>query len=95
VGFINFQNNFYPFYDERNNKRIPDYHRMDFAWNINNPSMKTKRWNGRWVFTVYNLYGRGNVYSVFFKTENNIAKANQLQIFATPIPTLSYNFIFK
>ena len=95
VGFINFQNNFYPFYDERNNKRIPDYHRLDFAWNINNPSMKNRRWNGRWAFTVYNLYGRGNVYSVFFKTENNVAKASQLQIFATPIPTLSYNFIFK
>jgi TonB dependent receptor/CarboxypepD_reg-like domain/TonB-dependent Receptor Plug Domain len=95
VGFINYQNNFYPFYDERNNKRIPDYHRLDFAWNINNPSMKNKRWNGKWAFTVYNLYGRGNVYSVFFKTENNIVKANQLQIFAAPIPTLSYTFVFK
>jgi hypothetical protein len=95
VGFINFQNNFYPFYDERNNKRIPDYHRLDFAWNINNPSMKNRRWNGKWAFTVYNLYGRGNVYSVFFKTENNVAKANQLQIFAAPIPTLSYTFVFK
>jgi hypothetical protein len=95
VGFINFQNNFYPFYDERNNKRIPDYHRLDFAWNINNPSMKNRRWNGKWAFTVYNLYGRGNVYSVFFKTENNVVKANQLQIFAAPIPTLSYTFVFK
>ena len=95
VGFINYQNNFYPFYDERNNKRIPDYHRLDFAWNITNPSMKSRRWNGHWAFTVYNIYGHGNVYSIFFKTENNISKANKLEIFAAPIVTLSYTFVFK
>jgi hypothetical protein len=95
VGFINYQNNFYPIYDERNNQRIPDYHRLDFTWNINNPSMKNRRWVGRWAFTVYNLYGRGNAYSVFFKTEQNVAQAKTLEIFAAPIVTLSYNFIFK
>jgi len=94
LGFINYQNNSYPFYDQRNNKRIPDYHRLDFAWNIYNPSMKDRRWQGHWTFSVYNLYGRKNAYSVFFKTENKVTKSYQLNIFAAPIPTISYNFVF-
>lgn len=95
VGFINYQNNFYPFYDQRNNNRIPDYHRLDFSWNISNPSKKDRRWKGKWAFTVYNLYGRKNVYSVFFRTEQNVARAYDLKIFAAPLPSLSYSFEFE
>lgn len=95
VGFVTYQNNFYPFYDKRNTERIPTYHRLDFSWNISNPSMKDRAWTGNWAFSVYNLYGHKNVYSVFFKTENNNAKAYKLQIFGAPIISLAYNFIFK
>ena len=94
IGFINYQNNSYPFYDKRNNKRVPDYHRLDFAWNIYNPSMKDRRWQGHWTFSVYNLYAHKNVYSVFFKTDQAVSKSYQLQIFAAPIVTVSYNFVF-
>ena len=94
LGFINYQNNVYPFYDQRNNKRIPDYHRLDFAWNIYNPSMKKRRWNGHWTFSVYNIYARKNAYSVFFKTENKVTKSYQLNIFAAPIATIAYHFTF-
>ncbi len=95
VGFVNYLNNVYPFFDERNNKRIPDYHRLDFAWNIYNPRMKDRRYKTRWAFTVYNLYAKKNVYSVFFKTENGVNKAYKLQIFAAPIVSLAYNFEFQ
>ncbi len=95
VGFINFQNNIYPFYDERNNNRIPDYHRLDFSWNISNPRMKDGKYQGSWAFTVYNLYARQNVYSVFFKTEDRFARAYDLKIFAAPIVSLTYNFKFE
>lgn len=94
VGFVNYLNNFFPFYEARNNKRVPDYHRLDFAWNIYNPSMKDRRFRGKWAFTVYNLYARRNVYSVFFKTEKNISQAKRLQIFGAPIVSLAYNFEF-
>ena len=94
-GYIGYQGRIYPYYNERNQERIPAYHRLDFSWNIYSPSMKARRWQGHWTFTVYNLYGRKNAYSVFFRTENRATKAYQLQIFAAPIPTLSYNFEFK
>ena len=96
VGFVEYLNNFYPYFDERNNARIPDYHRLDLAWNIKNPSMKEdRRWQGSWAFTVYNLYSRRNAYSVFFKTEEGAARAYTLQIFGAPIVSLAYTFTFK
>lgn len=95
AGFINFQNNIFPFYDERNNNRIPDYHRLDFSWNIYNPSMKNRKYQGSWAFTIYNLYSRQNVYSVFFRTEDRFARAYELKIFAAPILSLTYNFEFE
>lgn len=95
-GFIQYQDNMYPFYALRNNSRIPDYHRLDFAWNIYNPSMNDKRrWKGNWTFTVYNLYGRKNAYSVFLKSEGNVIKSYKLTVFGAPIISLSYNFKFS
>jgi hypothetical protein len=95
-GFILYQDRSYPFYSLRNNARIPDYHRLDFSWNIYNPSMdENKRWKGNWTFTVYNLYGRKNAYSVFLKNQGTAIKANKLTVFGAPIISLSYNFKFQ
>lgn len=89
-GFIRYLGLVYPFYNERNQYRLPDYHRLDFAWNIYNPSLKNRRWQGHWTFTVYNLYGRRNAYSIFYRTT-----PYRLSIFGAPIPSLTYNFEFK
>ncbi|GAB3720087.1 TonB-dependent receptor [Spirosoma lituiforme] len=94
-GFIRYQGRTYPYYDERNQYRLPDYHRLDFAWNIYNPSLKNRRWQGHWTFTVYNLYGRKNVYSIFYRTEGQATNPYRLSIFGAPIPSLTYNFEFK
>lgn len=94
-GFIRYQGRTYPYYNERNQYRLPDYHRLDFAWNIYNPSLKKRRWQGHWTFTVYNLYGRRNVYSIFYRTEGQATNPYRLSIFGAPIPSLSYNFEFK
>jgi TonB dependent receptor/CarboxypepD_reg-like domain/TonB-dependent Receptor Plug Domain len=94
-GFIQYQERTYPFYALRNNARIPDYHRLDFSWNIYNPSMDEKRrFKGNWNFTVYNLYGRKNAYSVFLRSKGNIIEANKLTVFGAPIISLAYNFKF-
>ncbi|MBC7892923.1 MAG: TonB-dependent receptor [Sphingobacteriaceae bacterium] len=93
-GFIRYQGRTFPYYDERNQYRLPAYHRLDFAWNIYGPSLKTRRWQGHWTFTVYNLYGRRNAYSIFYRTEGQATNPYRLQIFAAPIPSLTYNFEF-
>ena len=84
-----------PLYTARNNDRIPAYHRLDFSWTITNPSMKEKRWEGSWIFTVYNVYGRANAYSVFFTNGQDGTKVYQLSVFANPLVSLAYNFKFK
>lgn len=89
-----------PNYIGRNNESIPDYHRLDVSVTVDEkPS--TRKWKGSWVISVYNLYGRKNAYSVFFKTKNdNIplyakkANAYQLSIFGTIFPSITYNFKF-
>jgi hypothetical protein len=84
-----------PLYTARNNDRIPDYHRLDFSWTITNPSMRERRWEGSWIFTVYNVYGRANAYSVFFTNGQSGTKVYQLSVFANPLVSLAYNFKFK
>ncbi|GAB3757981.1 TonB-dependent receptor [Spirosoma pomorum] len=94
-GFLRYRNRVYPYYNERNQYRLPDYHRLDFAWNIYNPSLKNRRWQGHWTFTVYNLYGRRNIYSIFYRTEAQVTNAYRLSIFGAPIPSLTYNMAFN
>ena len=85
----------FPLYADRNNDRVPAYHRLDFSWTISNPSVKDRRWQGSWLFTVYNLYGRMNPYSIFFTNSISGIKAYSLGVFATPLVSLAYNFKFK
>jgi hypothetical protein len=94
-GFIRYQDRTYPFYNQRNMHRLPDYHRLDFAWNIYNPGLKNRRWQGHWTFTVYNLYGRKNAYSIYYRTEGQASNPYRLAIFAAPIPSLTYNVKFE
>lgn len=50
------------FFDERNNGRLPAYHRMDISIS---KEKNTKRDNiVRWGISVYNLYNRANPYFV-------------------------------
>lgn len=94
-GFVQYQNKVFPYFSERNNIRIPDYHRLDFAWNIYNPKMNpNKRFKGNWVFSVYNLYGRKNPYSIFYRSEGMVLNSYKLVIFGSPIPTLAYKCTF-
>jgi hypothetical protein len=47
-----------------------------------------------WTIAVYNLLGRRNAYSVYFRSENGQVKGYKLSIFGQPIPTITYNFRF-
>ncbi|MGK7391955.1 MAG: TonB-dependent receptor [Candidatus Cyclobacteriaceae bacterium M2_1C_046] len=77
-------------YSERNEYRIPDYHRLDLSLTLK-PSLRKKKFEGEWVLSVFNVYGRKNAYSVFF---NQDGFAYQLSILGTVFPSLSYNFKF-
>jgi hypothetical protein len=63
---------------------------LDLSLNFNLNTTK-KLWAGDWTFTVMNVYGRRNPFSIFF---NDVAglppQAFRLSILGVPIPTLSY-----
>lgn len=95
-----------PIFLERNNARLPDYHRLDFSWRIHNASTdKEKRWKGDWIFTIYNLYGRRNAYNWYYGSTQNgkfgaifgdsPLGAYQLSIFSTAMVSLGYTFTFE
>ena len=94
-----------PLFLERNNARLPTYHRLDFSWRIHNPAMKQKRWTGDWIFTVYNIYGRKNTINTYYVpvtsrlVNGNIStsplQSFRLSIFAAPVLSLTYSFKFQ
>jgi hypothetical protein len=92
VAYYNFLNINRVFYSERNEFRIPDYLRLDLAATLNG-NLKAKKLNhSSFTFTVYNVLGRRNPYSIFFKTENGAVNGYQMSIFGQPIFMLTYNF---
>ncbi len=96
-------------YSERNGSRMPNYHRMDIGLTIDNKKFKEiknpdtgeiekikKKVESSWNFSVYNVYGRENAYSITFQEQaNDPTKTEivQLSLFKI-IPSISYNFRF-
>lgn len=81
----------YIHFSDRNRYRIPDYFRLDFSMNMEGNLKRHKLFHSYWMLNVYNLTGRKNAYSVFFKNENGNIKGYKLSIFGQPIITLSLN----
>ncbi len=80
-------------YSDRNMERIPDYHRLDIALVIDGNHKRKKIVDGSWIISLYNVYARKNVYSVFYKSnENGIQTPYQLSIIGTVMPSISYRF---
>ena len=79
----------------RNNFRIPVYHRLDFSATLQGKKNLTRRWQSEWVFSVYNVYGRRNAFSIFTRqTSNGVKEAVRLSVFGSFIPAVAYNFKF-
>lgn len=90
-----FENNTIAYFSGRNQHRIPDYHRLDLALIIEGHKKRKKKGEGSWVISVYNVYGRNNPYTVFFKSSGaGIPQPYQLSIIGSPLPSISYNYRF-
>jgi len=94
VGRYVFNNAEYVLYSDRNKFRIPDYYRLDIGVNIEGSHKIKKFTHSFWNFSIYNVLGRNNPYSVFFVTEDGELKAYKSSIFSVPVPTLTFNFKF-
>ncbi|MBN9384344.1 MAG: TonB-dependent receptor [Chitinophagaceae bacterium] len=81
-------------YTRRNTYRMPAYHRLDVGATLQ--GKKTKRFDSNWNFSIYNLYGRENPYSITFEQDPDNAtrtRALQYALFRW-VPSITYNFKF-
>jgi hypothetical protein len=82
-------------FEVRNQERIPAYHRLDLSFSIAGNHRKDKKWESSWTFSIYNLMGRKNPYSIFFKARGyKAAQAYRLSVIGAAIPSITYNFKF-
>lgn len=90
-----YNNEVIPIYEARNSSRLPAFHRIDLSATWTPKPESTKRWQGEWVFSLYNAYGRKNAASISFaeNTDTGVNEATRLSIFGR-IPAITYNFKF-
>ncbi len=81
-------------YSERNKFRIPDYLRLDLAINIEGNHKIRKLAHSYWTFSLYNVFGRDNIYSIYFISEAQRLQGYRLTVFGRIIPSITYNFRF-
>lgn len=101
---LKFRSNGYQliYYSDRNKYRLPDYHRMDISITLDQNLKLKQLWKGSWTLSIINVYGRKNAYSVYYAQEDprtwkysgsyNLYK---MYILGVPLPTISYNFMFR
>ena len=81
-------------YSDRNKYRIPDYARLDLSFRIGGNLRLHQIAHPNWTFSVYNLLGRKNVYSIYFKKEGDVINAYKLSVFGQAIPSVTFSFDF-
>ncbi|MFT7120287.1 MAG: hypothetical protein ACJAZ9_000457 [Neolewinella sp.] len=81
-----------PVYSNRNEVRIPDYHRLDLAYTLGKGYNKTKSFQTSWTVSLYNVYGRRNAFSVYYTQapdQSNVA--NRLAVLGSVFPAITFN----
>lgn len=89
------------YYSDRNKYRLPTYHRLDISVSYDESLRKAKKWKGSWTFSILNIYGRKNAYSIFYRREDPQITGNfklfstyKLYLIGVPMPVITYNFRF-
>jgi hypothetical protein len=96
IGRYYFGNTLIPVYSDRNEARLPDYHRMDVSITLKNKNKKERRFNSEWNLSVYNVYNRKNPYSYYFETQKDnpqVIKSYKMSLLPI-VPSITYNFTF-
>jgi hypothetical protein len=88
-------------FSDRNKYRLPYYQRVDLSISYDESLYLKRKWKGSWTFSIINILGRNNAYSVIYKESEHSAENKysgfglyKLYIIGQPLPTLTYNFIF-
>ena len=84
-----------PHFSERNQFRIPDYHRLDVSYTVDSNIVRRSFFKGSFTFSIYNLYSRDNAFSIFFRRDlRSTSNAFKLAVLGSAFPAVTYNFEF-
>ncbi len=109
TGFYNYNSYSIPVYTEKNNAKLPDYHRLDVSVSFRINKSNTVKYKHLITISIINLYNRKNPISINFNKIQNedgefLIPTNYItenQLFPTKtylsgtIPTISYQFSFQ
>ena len=93
--YDSYHKKYMPYYTDRNNYRIPDYMRLDLAFNIEPTHKLTSFLHTSFSFGVYNALARKNAYNIYYVTEGTDIQGYKLSVFGTAIPYVSINIKFN
>jgi hypothetical protein len=82
-------------YSERNGYRLPSSNRLDLGATLE--GKQHKKYHSSWTFGIYNVYAHRDPYIITFrdsKTVPGTTEAVETSIFATRIPSVTWNFKF-
>jgi hypothetical protein len=82
-------------YSSRNAYRLPSSNRLDIGATLE--GKEHKKYHSSWTFGIYNVYAHRDPYIITFrnsKTVPNTTEAVETSIFATRIPSVTWNFKF-
>lgn len=101
IGYYFYMGSYITEYSDRNDFRMPPYHRLDLA--VNWTIKKTSKFETGLNFSVYNVYNRKNPFFIYLETSTNIDIANsdfsitnqayQMSLFPI-IPSIMWTFKF-
>ncbi|MFW5821226.1 MAG: TonB-dependent receptor plug domain-containing protein, partial [Bacteroidota bacterium] len=94
VAKYNFRNGRFLHYSNRNEYRVDDYFRWDMSFNLDGNLRTDQISHSFWSFSVYNITGRDNVYSIYFVSGGESVQGYKMSVFAEPILSISYNLRF-
>lgn len=81
-------------YSKRNRFNIPDYFRIDASITVEGNLKKNKLIHSSFMLSVYNLTGRKNAYSVYYKSIGPQVYSYKYSVIGVPIITLTWLFKF-
>ncbi len=81
-------------YSTRNADRLPDYNRLDISFTHDSRRTADQKKYTIINFSLYNVYGRKNPYSIYFQNTDGVLNAYELSVLGTIVPSVTLTFYF-
>jgi len=76
---------------EINGSRAPAVHRLDISFTFSGSNRKNPNWETSWTFSIYNVYGHKNPFSVIYKNDGPTPQPFEFAVLGAPFPFITFN----